>query len=204
MTNRILFFIFFISLLFGCAGHSTFALKQLTNSEHIQINKNGVSIFVRPFIKTDELQNYFAEDLVQKGILPIQLHILNESESDIGITTDSFLLLPPDGNVINTATSDDAYRNAKSGYGATPIFTIAFLTVGFLGSIGNVTDANIKLSSDLQSKLLKSGIVQKHRFSDGVVFFPIKKNIQTLDGWHLSIPVYCRNISETFNIKIQL
>lgn len=204
MIQRILLCVLGILLLFGCSSHSTFALKPLDGDNKAKAMQNGVTLSARPFLTTKELKNYFGEDLVKKGLLPLQVHILNESDSDIGVVVESMGLLPPDARSIMAADSSAAYKKAKSGFGATPIHVLAFGMVGLFGSTANVTAANMKLASDLESKLLKDGIVQRHKYVDGVVFFPIQGAPRSLNGWHLYLKIYHRKKMESFEINVPL
>ena len=190
--------------LWGCASHSCYNLRKLDGSAGIKAYRDGISIAIRPFLLPNELKNYFGSDLIKKRILPVQFHIENGSSSDIGLDKKNFVFVEPDGHVVNSLGMEDAYKGAKDGYLPTAVWTVAFLDLGLFASAGNITDSNMKLDSDFQSKMLKNGVILKHRAADGIVFFRIKNSTRSLEKWQFFSKFLSLSKKEVIEISASL
>jgi hypothetical protein len=192
LKDKGLIIIFFsVVILYGCASHSSYKLTNLDETTNITADYAGIKFYVKPFTDEDALVKYFGNDLVDIGIVPIQIRIKNESESEVAIDCSNIKLIPPDeATIINSISAEEVYSMAKNGYWSTAIWTIAFLDLGFFASAANITEANMRLDSDLQARLFKNGVIQRGRATEGVVFFRIEPDTRSLANWKLSTRVF--------------
>ncbi len=184
-TIIIVILTFFIA---GCAAHNAVLQPNLMFDLHAQQNgivKDGIKLLVKPIYLKSDLITYFDQDLLKYGILPVQISILNKSNSTIYFSTEGINLMDTNNNRCPLLSVDSVIDKCKKSYWRTAGWTVAFGVFGLIPSAINVLNTNEKIQSDYDSRVLKSGNMVPGSTTEGLAFFDVPQNISTLDNWKL-------------------
>ena len=184
----ILFTAIFVS---GCASHQTIpapALSYDLSAQQQALESEGVRLSALPIHESSKLETYFDADLIEMGILPVQVSLHNKDyPGNVLIHRDGFRLVGPDHASHTMLTVDQIVEKTKKSYWRTAGWTVAFGVFGLVPSAINVSNTNKKIRADYESRLLQEGNLNPGNMTEGFLFFPIPEKIRSLDGWELSV-----------------
>lgn len=153
-----------------------------------QQETEGVVVIVKPLHHKKELEEYFDADLMQYGILPLQLHIENKAHDQaVVVSADGIYLSNPSGEHIPHLSAEKAAKKAKRSYLRTAGWGVAFGLLGAVPSAINVAYINDKIEKDYKSRTLGEGDVLPGESVHGFSFFEIPEELSTLDGWKATV-----------------
>ena len=185
-----LFLLFPGIFLSGCASHTPLkhpnlgadlAAQQTKKAEH------DVEVIIRAVHQKDMLSNYYDEDLILYGVLPVQVCIDNLSDQERYLGVEYASLISPDGKQKSALSLEEVFDRAKKSYWRTAGWGVAFGLLGAVPSIMNVSSTNEQLKADYDSSMLKSGNMVEKAHAEGSVFFEVDPKIASLDGWQFKI-----------------
>lgn len=185
-----LFFLLSGMFLSGCASHKPIKQPNLGADLAAQQEKetlHGVEVIIRPVHQKDMLKNYYDEDLILYGVLPVQVCIDNLSEQERYLGVEYASLISPDGAERSALSLEQVFDKAKKSYWRTAGWGVAFGLLGAVPSIINVSSTNDQLKADYDSSMLKSGKMSEKAHAEGSVFFDVDPTISSLDGWQFKI-----------------
>ena len=188
----------------GCASQGNFMLSALDNTNSITVKKYDVSFFVKPILDKNKLDECYGDDLVSKGILPVQIRILNESNSDIGVNIENFMLINKNGNKSNSIDVNMIYDQIKNGNSYLLVDVPLILLTGRPIAYIFKQSENVKTRTNLMMNLFKNGIITKRESVEGMVYIQITENIESLKNWTFSSTVFLKNSEESFTVLAPL
>lgn len=197
-------YILLISLMTGCASQGNFMLSSLDSTNSTVIKKNDITLFLNPILDKDKLDEYYGDNLVRRGILPIQIRIVNESNNDIGVNIDNFKLISSKGELCNSIDVNMIYDQIKNGNSYllvdVPLILITGVPIAYIFK----ESENVKTRTNLLMNLFKNGIISKRESVEGMVYMHLTERIDSLTNWTFSSTVFLRNSEESTTITIPL
>ena len=176
--------------LIGCATHTAIKQPNLNSRLDTQQNKqivSGVEVMARPLHSIADLKANFDEDLILYGVLPFHVSFRNTNSSICHINMEHMTLIQPDGSSCQPLNLDQVCDSASKSYFRTAGWGVAFGIVGAIPSLINVAMTNDKIKADYESCMIKNGDLVSGAYTEGALFFPIDKKIQSLDGYRLNL-----------------
>ncbi|MBC8199566.1 MAG: hypothetical protein H8E80_05920 [Desulfobacteraceae bacterium] len=196
--KRILLAVVFL-LVYGCATHNTIRPPTLNfdlNAQSNKISENDVECIVKAYYQKSKLEQYFGHDLLEYGILPVHICLTNKSNSNIGIDTQFISIVDITGSSSSPKSIDQVCNKANKSYWRTAGWGVLFGVFGIIPSAINVSNTNKKIRSDYESRILQSGNLVAGGATDGILFFSVRKGLNTLSGMTLKIPLINRLTNE--------
>lgn len=204
MKSYHLIAILVISLMTGCASQGSFMLTALDITNSIVFKKNDVTLFINPILDKRKLDEYYGDDLVKKGILPIHIRILNESNNDIGVNIDNFKLNSSKGKSYDSIDVNMIYDQIKNGNSYLlvdiPLILITGVPIAYIFK----ESENVKTRTNLMINLFKNGIIHRRESVEGMVYMHLTESIENLNNWTFSSTVFLRNSEENSRITVPL
>lgn len=197
---QVLIFITFLSSLLGCATHDIVRQPALNVDMQAQANKvsqSNVELMAKAFYTKPKLEQYFANDLLKYGILPVQINLLNKSKSNLVLDAEAISIVDITGNSFTPMSLDQVFSKCKKSYWRTAGWTVLGGIFGIIPSAINVSRVNKKIRADYEARSLKSGNLISGGVTDGIVFFLVPKELNTLSGMVLKTPLFNRLTSDT-------
>jgi hypothetical protein len=187
------FFILCFSLvvLTSCATHKAARQPNLSYDLRAQENKvdnKGVILMAKCFHLKSEMVTYFDDDLLQYGLLPVQINLKNNSyPRTLVLNADRINLIDPTGVRISIMSYDQVIDKAKKSYWRTAGWAVAFGLLGAIPSLINVSNTNEKIQADYESRMLKCGNLNCGSETEGLTFFSVPEDLNSLNGWKISV-----------------
>ncbi len=174
----------------ACSTHKAVRQPNLTydlNAQQNKMNQNGLELMIKPIHLKSELTTFFDDDLLEYGILPVQVALCNKTEETIHFSTEGINLIDPSGNRCPLMPVQSVVDKTKKSYWRSAGWGVAFGVFGLIPSAINVSNTNKKIQADYDSRILKSGNMVSGAVTEGMAFFEVPENFNTLDGWKLAI-----------------
>ncbi len=192
MKLRNLFILCFsLVLLTSCATHKAARQPNLSYDLRAQENKidnEGVTLMAKCFHLKSEMVTYFDDDLLQYGLLPVQINLKNNSyPRTLVLNADRINLIDPTGVKIPIMSYDQVIDKAKKSYWRTAGWAVAFGLLGAIPSLVNVSNTNEKIQADYESRMLKCGNLNCGSETEGLTFFSVPEDLNSLNGWKISV-----------------
>lgn len=197
LSHLLIAFIFTIS----CVSHRTTFLQSIVEDKNAaKYLQDDVIISAKVLgCSSKDVQVY--KDLIDSGFLPIQLRLENCSSVCLRFNREDLMLEDQDER-FHMATSEEIVDDLSYSYSPTFIWTFFAGVFGLFGSLSNVGENNIKLIDDIESKIIKSGMLQPGEYLEGLIFFknPVNKK---RDNLYLYVPIISLDkINKSICIKI--
>jgi hypothetical protein len=177
----------------GCASHNAAPIPQLgfdLRAQQDKVEDKGLLLMVRPIHEKSHLKTYFDDDILQYGVLPIQIHICNKSHGcPVLLSTDGLTLQNATGELVPAMSMDQVMEKVEKSFGRTAGWTVAFGIFGLIPSAINVNNTNDKIRSDYESRTLKGGNLVPGAVTEGLVFYNVPPDLSSLNGWKLTLVV---------------
>jgi hypothetical protein len=184
---------FMLILTASCASHKAAQIPPLAFDLEAQQNQTmceGVVLMAKPIHSKTDQEQYFDVDLLEDGILPIQVHVCNKGhENPIVLSPESLNLINASGDRMPICSHEQVMDSAKRSYWRTAGWGAAFGLIGIIPSLINVSNTNKQIEADFSSRELKGGTVVNGGTTEGLVFFSVPPEINSLNGWKLSLLV---------------
>ena len=133
-----------------------------------------------------EMVTYFDDDLLQYGLLPVQINLKNNSyPRTLVLNADRINLIDPTGVKIPIMSYDQVIDKAKKSYWRTAGWAVAFGLLGAIPSLVNVSNTNEKIQADYESRMLKCGNLNCGSETEGLTFFSVPEDLNSLNGWKI-------------------
>lgn len=206
------FFSFFINT--SWSSNKPIQLPQVESDLDAQQNKaeqKGFVVLVKPIHLISELENYFGQDLLSfRGIIPVQIKISNKSYGK------SCRLYPLDINLINPEglrSPNLSIEELTSKIAGAPVEKSSSIMKGVIFILGGVIVYDALKKAEQNQKLLMpvyDPILMKEKeigpddSIEGCAFFPVSRDINTLNGWKLNIILIDPSDSSKFVIEYGL
>lgn len=175
----------------ACASHKVTEVPELTfNAKMLgkSVKTNGVQFIANPIYEEEALKTYFDDNLLEYGILPVQLNIANKGyNGNLMFSPTSISLTTAEGANCPQLSLDQLYDEVKKSYGRSVGWTIAFGAIGAGVSAANVATTNNKIRRDYEQKMIRKDVLPQGGEAEGFVFFSVPKKTALLDGWELSM-----------------
>jgi len=182
---------FSLALLTSCATHKAARQPNLSYDLRAQENKvdnEGVTLMAKCFYLKSEMVTYFDDDLLQYGLLPVQINLKNNSyPRTLVLNADRINLIDPTGVRIPIMSYDQVIDKAKKSYWRTAGWAVAFGLFGAIPSLINVSNTNEKIQADYESRMLKCGNLNCGSETEGLTFFSVPEDLNSLNGWKISV-----------------
>ena len=186
-----IFVCFLIFFTFGCATHKSVKQPNLSYDLKAQENKieqDGISCMVKCFHLKSDLMNYFDDDVLKYGILPVQINLQNNSyPRPVVLNTDGINLIDSTGTRHPTLSCEQVLEKMKKSYWRTAGWGVAFGIFGIIPSAINVSNTNKKIRADYESRTIKGGNLICGGVTEGLSFFSIPEDLDNLSGWQVAI-----------------
>jgi hypothetical protein len=192
----------------GCANHKTEPLPELgygQNKPQDEAKKNGIVFMVRPIHEKAQMETYFKDDLLEHGILPIQIHVCNESYCcPVTFESGDLALRNAAGEAIPAMPMDAVLEKAERSYVESAGSAAIFGVVGLAISAGSVTNTNQNIRADYNSRKLKCGKLVPGDVMQGLVFYKVPPELDSLKGWKLTLKVTDPAKGKTTSLRCKL
>lgn len=190
--------------LFGCASRGSFNLTRLETASSISARKDDITIFIKPITDSEQLNNYFGDNLFKCGVLPIQVRILNDSKYDIGVSVDNFKLHDQKSKSYDSIDVENIYNEIKSSQAYVlfdiPIVLLTGVPLTHMGLSGS----NTKTKTNLMVNLFKNGVIPRRESAEGIVYMRIPEEIDSLSNWMFSSTIFKRDNDESITLTAPL
>ena len=188
----------------GCASYKAARQPDLSydlKSQENKVDKDGIIMMVKCFYQKSDLTAYFDEDLLEYGVLPVQIQLQNKSHPNpVVLNTAGINLIDPTGTRDPILSSAQVIDKAKKSYWRSAGWGVAFGVFGLIPSLINVSNTNKKIQADYESRGIKCGNLVCGGSTQGLVFFSVPEDLGNLSGWHLSVDL--KDIKSTEDIVI--
>jgi hypothetical protein len=168
-------------LVHACASYQAATAPSLAFDDTARQNKvevEGVLLMAKATHHESDLRQYFGDDPLQYGILPVQIRVENRSyEPFVYCNCYSINLIHPNGHRMTVLTLDQVMETL--GFG---VFTL-------LPGADNVSNFNKEMRADLESKIFRAGKIHSRSTKEGFAFFVMPKRLESLEGWKLTAVV---------------
>ena len=182
---------FSLVLLSSCATHKAVRQPDLSynlEAQESKVDNEGVALMAKCFHLKSEMMTYFDDDILQYGVLPVQINLKNNSyPRTLVLKTDGINLIDPTGVRIPIMSCDQVIDKAKKSYWRTAGWAVAFGLFGAIPSLINVSNTNEKLQADYESRMFKSGNLISGSETEGLTFFSVPEDLNSLSGWKISV-----------------
>jgi hypothetical protein len=181
-----------IALLFvqGCASYQVTTAPALEYDLEVQNNmaKNeGFMLMAKPIHHHSDLEQYFDDDPLKYGILPMQLYVENKDHETAMLCASEGINLMDSANTRVPAMSvDQVMDKVKKSHWRTAGWTVGLGIFGLIPSAVNVNNTNKKMRADYETKMFKGGKLAKGNATEGFLFYSVPEDIKSLDGWRLA------------------
>ena len=192
MNNRF-FAVLVLALIHACASYQATTAPSLAfdyGARQEKVEADGVMLMAKAMHRESDLRQYFDDDPLKYGILPVQIHVENQSnEPYVYCTCDGFNLVDADGNRMTTLTVDQVMDEIKRSHWRTAGWTVGFGVFGLIPSAINVNKVNKKMRADLETKIYTGGQLPSGHAEEGFVFFAVPETMESIEGWKLAAVV---------------
>lgn len=200
-----IFICFLILLTFGCATHKSVHQPNLSydlKSQENKIEQDGISCMVKCFHLKSDLMNYFDDDVLKYGILPVQINLQNNSyPRPVVFNTDGINLIDPTGTRHPILSCEQVLEKMKKSYWRTAGWGAAFGIFGIIPSAINVSNTNKKIRADYESRTIKGGNLICGGVTEGLSFFSVPEDLENFSGWQVA--VILKDIQQPKDIILQ-
>jgi len=191
MQSRNILLLVVVASFFGCASYK--AARQPVLSYDLQAQQDkmeneGVVCMIKPIHLKSELERYFDDDLLQYGILPVQVYLCNKSHGrNVIFSTEGINLINRSNSRPPVLSSEQVIDKARKSYWRTAGWAVAFGVSGLIPSAINVSNTNKKTQADYESRMIKGGNLIPDGVTEGLAFFSVPPDIGSLNGWRIGI-----------------
>lgn len=199
---KIVFVTFLSFLLVACANHSATSLRSLDNEQGSKTHTDSYFTVRAKIITNNDKHLGMYSEFIENGIMPVQLSIDNLSDINWRFHNGSVTLQTESGQHTQLEI-DNISSKVNNNYSTTAAWTILFGGLGLLGSISNVAESNIRILDELNSKRIKSGILQPGEMAEGLLYFE-HKNKNVPSQAILKVKLFNKETSEYKVIKINI
>ena len=180
-------------------------LETLPENKAERIESQGFEFIAKPILTEEEHLSYFDNDLIKQGILPMQLFVANvESDDMYQLKPENIVVTDINGVRKTGLTVDQLVQKTKKSYWRTAGWTVLFGVFGAVPSAINVSKTNAKIRSSYTAKIMKESTLRKGAEAEGLMFFAIPKDSDSIENWELSMILKGTTTSETVPLKYQL
>lgn len=191
--------------LVACAEYKAVRQPNLSYDLECQQNKvicNGLELMIKPIHLKTDLRNYFDDDLIEYGVLPIQVNLCNRSSETLYFNVEGLNLIDPTNSRLPVMTSQAVVDKAEKSYWRTAGWTVAFGLFGLIPSAINVSNTNKKIQADYESRTIKSGNMVPGSITEGLAFFSVPPDISSLEGWRLVVALKNGGNNDTLFVEV--
>jgi hypothetical protein len=175
---------------YGCASYKVTTAPALDydfQARSGMVEKQGVILMAKPIHDPVSLEQYFDDDPLKYGILPLQLHVENKAHEHAVICPAKGINLIDSSNTEVLALSlEQVMDKVQKSYWRTAGWTVGFGIFGLIPSAINVGNTNKKMRADYETKMFKGGEIDKGSATEGFLFYLVPEDIRSLDGWKLA------------------
>ena len=186
-------------ILVGCAMT---ALPQYKPTQFLMNQKSdGVQVFIEPFVDKKRIKKYFGTDLIEEGIFPFYVKVVNESkDTSIYVSENTFSLVLESGNsrTVGTKEIQDVSAGHNLAKAGMCCFSIASIPCIVMGS-EMATDASVINYNFNQNKLYPSTI-SPGKEASGFVYFSLPEKGTIPKSWHMMASIENFSDSKTFKL----
>lgn len=191
----------------GCASHKSVdapSLVYVPDSAETDA-RDGVAVQTKAIHDKQDLEAYFGQDLMKYSILPVQIAVHNKAYgAPLPFNRDGVRLQGPNGESLTGLSVDQVMDEAKKSYWRTAGWTVAFGIFGAVPSAINITNTNNKMRGDYEKRLIENGIIHPGETREGVMFFSVPKESNSLNGWKMSLLLKDPNQAKTVAVESPL
>ena len=124
-----------------------------------------------PHVTKERIKSVFDGDLIEEGVLPIQVLVRNDGERRALIRSSDMTLALPNGNQIGSAGATAVAARFEQGIGDVVGWGIAFGVIGILAASANKDKVRSARLADYRSKELAEVTLGRGESAHGFVFF---------------------------------
>lgn len=182
-----------LAFVHACATYQTTTAPSLAydyGARQHQVEEDGVVLMAKAMHRESDLRQYFDDDPVKYGILPVQIHVENRTnEALFNCSCDGMNLVDANGDRMTALTVDQVMEEIKRSHWRTAGWTVGFGVFGLIPSAMNVNKVNKEMRADLETKIFHGGQLSTGHAEEGFLFFAIPETIDSLEGWKLAAVV---------------
>lgn len=193
MSHRVLSLILpcILILIFSCAHHQPVQVPQLAldlQAQQNKVEKDGVVLMAKPIHRKSELKAYFDDDLLDIGVLPIQISVINKTNSRTLVLSPAGInLIDAGGGTVPHLEGQALHEKVKKSYWRSAGWTAAFGIFGLIPSLINVGNANERIQAYYDARAIKGGNLVPGAMVEGLCFYSVPPELSSLHGWKISI-----------------
>jgi hypothetical protein len=180
-------------LQYGCVSQGNFRMANMDSSSSAVVSSDGITLFVKPILDSDKLESYYGTNLVKKGILPIQVRILNESKYDVGVSVDNFSLIDRQGESHKVINLDNIYEKVKNSHAFVVLDIPLILITGAPLAHVALSGSNIGTDTNLKVTIFKDGVIPRQKSMEGIIYVHLAKELQSVNNWVFSSKIFLRD-----------
>ena len=173
-----------ILIVAGCASYETQKTPTIAqkagSQEEVSASNALLEVHAVPMLKGETAKAFLGINPSSTGMAPILFKIRNIGASPIKIDLSRSYLSSKSNERSPCLSLDEACKRALRSDAEVVGWTVAFGLVGGLVSGSKVTEANRTLESDYQQKQFKPTLINSGGLGEGVVFFDVPKEKQSL------------------------
>ena len=175
----------------GCASHKSARQPNLSidlKAQENKVEKDGITLIVKAFHLKSELVTYFGDDLLKYNVLPVQINLQNKSyERTVVLNTDGINLSDLAGNRNSIMPSEQVIGKAKKSYWRAAGWGAVISLLAVIPSLINISNTNNKIQADYESRMIKGGNLICDGVTEGLTFFSVPKDLNSLYWWKVSV-----------------
>ena len=190
---------FCIIMTLALVGCGMKALPQYKPTQFLMNQESdGIEVFIEPFVDKKRIKKYFGTDLIEKGIFPSYVRVVNGSkDTSIYVSEDSFSLVLESGNYRTVETREIKDVSAGDNLALAGACCISIPCILMGGKMAY--DASIINYNFNQNKLYPTTI-SPGKEASGFVYFSLPEKGTIPKSWQIMASI--ENFSDRKKIKL--
>ncbi len=170
----------------GCASYKPSSAPVPAPTAEETFVSEGYAVAADAYVERDRQKNVFDADLRERGLLVIQMLVINKTDRPVLVRRTDMMLKLPDGSQITTLSAHSAAVQVGEG-GSAVGATLAFGLIGALAASSAEDTARNARIADYQLKEFKDASLGKDETAHGFVFFMPPPGTKPFDQAELAV-----------------
>lgn len=176
----------------GCASYTPATVKtQATAPTTAKVVQSGVTLYVEEYGSTEKAAKAFDANLVEDGVLPLFVTLLNESGKTLLVDLNAISLRDETGLLKQLTTEEAALKAKKNAWGRaigwSMIVPIISIPIAATASVMHTNKVNRQMQEDFTAKALTTAPLPMNKEVSGFLFFEVDKIRSKWNGMMLDI-----------------